>query len=164
MRYNHGVGVGVADASMVTGNLIHDQGQLGIGVWTRARCSATTSSRATAARATTPTGRRAERRFGRPPATLSHNYVHDNVGPGLWADGGNIDTSYTYNKITDNGSAGIQHEISYDATIMHNEVSGNGAAQGMGLGRGHRDPVLGRDNRLSRSRTTRWPTTPTASA
>ncbi len=127
VRLNHGVGVGIADASTVTGNLIHDQGQLGIGAW---GTGAVVSDNEIAgnggvgydpdwetggAKLWTTTG-----------VTLSHNYVHDNVGPGLWADGGNIDTTYTYNKITDNGSAGLQHEISYDATIMYNQISGNG--------------------------------------
>ena len=37
-----------------------------------------------------------------------------------------MDTHYEYNKIMDNWGAGIQHEISYDATIRHNEISGNG--------------------------------------
>jgi parallel beta-helix repeat protein len=57
---------------------------------------------------------------------VTHNYVHDNMGPGLWTDGGNIDTVYEYNKVFDNWHAGIQHEISYDAVIRYNEISGNG--------------------------------------
>jgi hypothetical protein len=48
------------------------------------------------------------------------------MGPGLWADGGNIGLRYESNRITDNWRAGIQHEISYDATVWHNYVEGNG--------------------------------------
>jgi hypothetical protein len=57
---------------------------------------------------------------------VSHNDVHDNRGPGLWTDGGNTDTTYEYNRVVDNWGAGIQHEISYDARITHNLVTGNG--------------------------------------
>ena len=58
--------------------------------------------------------------------TLARNDVFGNVGPGLWADGGNIRTTYRNNKVADNRGAGIQHEISYDAVIVHNVISGNG--------------------------------------
>jgi len=127
VRYNHGVGVGVADASTVTGNLIHDQGQLGIGAWGSGAVISDNEIARNGGAGYDPdweTG--GAKLWTTTDMTLSHNDVHDNVGPGLWADGGNIDTTYTYNKITGNGSAGIQHEISYDATIMHNDISGNG--------------------------------------
>ena len=127
VRYNHGVGVGVADASTVTGNLIRDQGQLGIGVWgTGAVFSDNELVRNGGAGYDPDWETGGAKLWTTTGVTFTHNYVHDNLGPGLWADGGNINTSYTYNKITDNGNAGIQHEISYDATIMHNEISGNG--------------------------------------
>jgi parallel beta-helix repeat protein len=57
---------------------------------------------------------------------MTHNFVHDNVGAGLWADGGNFGSTFEYNKITDNWAGGIEYEISYDAVIAHNEIAGNG--------------------------------------
>ena len=58
--------------------------------------------------------------------TVRHNYVHDNLGPGLWTDGNNINTIYEDNLVVDNRGPGIFHEISYDAVIRDNTVEGNG--------------------------------------
>jgi hypothetical protein len=61
-----------------------------------------------------------------------NNDVHNNVGPGLWTDIGNVDTLYYGNYVHDNdyagasSSAGIFHEISGSATIQHNIVINNG--------------------------------------
>jgi parallel beta-helix repeat protein len=50
------------------------------------------------------------------------------MGNGLWDDGGNIRTRYSENRIDNNWGAGIKHEISYDAEISGNYISGNGFA------------------------------------
>jgi parallel beta-helix repeat protein len=127
VRLNHGVGIGFADASTVAGNFIHHQGQLGFGAWGNGSVVSNNEISFNG-----DAGYSAEWEAGGSKSwmtarqTLTHNYVHDNTGPGLWADGGNIDTTYEYNKIANNWSAGIQHEISHDATIRHNEISGNG--------------------------------------
>jgi len=127
IRLNHGVGVGVADASSIIGNVISDQGQLGIGVWGTGSVLTDNEIAFNGV-----AGYSSEWEAGGVKAwmterlTLSRNYVHDNLGPGLWADGGNIDTTYTHNRITNNWNAGIQHEISYDATITYNDIAGNG--------------------------------------
>jgi len=127
VRLNHGVGLGFADATTVRRNNVHHQGQLGLGVWGESStvqgneisfnggAGYSWSWEAGGAKLWTT---RAVRLVG--------NHVHHNMGPGLWADGGNIDTTYVRNVIADNWGAGIQHEISYDARIVHNEVSGNG--------------------------------------
>src|SRR5690606_31323501 len=57
------------------------------------------------------------------------NCSHDNDGPGLWTDGGNIDTLYEGNTLVDNFHPGIKHEVSCRATIRNNLVIGNGYAQ-----------------------------------
>jgi parallel beta-helix repeat protein len=54
------------------------------------------------------------------------NYVHDNYGIGLWTDGANINTLYEGNRVEDNAGMGINHELSYAATIRDNVVRGNG--------------------------------------
>jgi parallel beta-helix repeat protein len=56
---------------------------------------------------------------------VQSNYVHDNNGPGLWTDYDNVGTVYEYNTVENNAAAGIQHEISYNATIANNIVTGN---------------------------------------
>jgi parallel beta-helix repeat protein len=58
--------------------------------------------------------------------TLKGNYVHDNYGPGLWCDTNNYNTLYEDNVIDDNYTAGILHEVSYDAVMRNNTVRGNG--------------------------------------
>ena len=47
--------------------------------------------------------------------TFKSNYVHDNGGPGLWADTNNINTTFDGNTISNNWGPGIYDEISYNA-------------------------------------------------
>ena len=68
--------------------------------------------------------------------TFESNYVHDNGGPGLWADTNNIDTVFDHNTITNNRGPGIYDEISYDATIVNNIVTGNGMSSAPGSDKG----------------------------
>lgn len=127
IRFNHGIGVGVASTSVVAGNHIHHQGQLGIGIW-----GTDTVVRDNEISYNGVAGYSAEWEAGGVKCwmteglNLIHNYVHHNNGPGMWADGGNRNTTYRYNTIADNWNAGIQHEISYDAIIMNNHITGNG--------------------------------------
>ncbi|MGD9531175.1 MAG: right-handed parallel beta-helix repeat-containing protein [Dehalococcoidia bacterium] len=127
VRYNHGIGIDFASSSTVTGNFVHHQGQLGLGA------EGTDSVvRDNEVSFNGTAGYDIEWEAGGIKSwqterlTLRHNYVHDNVGPGVWTDGGALDTTYEYNRVLDNWSAGLVHEISYDATIRHNEISGNG--------------------------------------
>jgi parallel beta-helix repeat protein len=59
---------------------------------------------------------------------VRNNYVHDNVGPGLWTDSDNINTLIEGNRVERNGAEGIVHEISYRAVIRNNIVTDNGWA------------------------------------
>ncbi len=60
---------------------------------------------------------------------LRGNYVHDNKGPGLWADVNNRNLIYENNVIEDNTAPGIMHEISYNAIIRNNIINRNGIGQ-----------------------------------
>jgi len=60
---------------------------------------------------------------------VTHNYSHDNHGPGLWDDFNNINVTYAYNWIENNSLGGIFHEISYNASI-HDNVLRNDARLG----------------------------------
>jgi hypothetical protein len=54
--------------------------------------------------------------------TFWYNYSHDNKGgPAFWTDWDNIYTIYWYNRVL-GGSAGIEHEISYNASIIGNDI------------------------------------------
>jgi len=66
--------------------------------------------------------------------TFKSNYVHDNGGPGLWADTNNINTIFDGNTVSNNWGPGIYEEISYDATIINNTVTGNGMPSSPGGG------------------------------
>jgi parallel beta-helix repeat protein len=57
---------------------------------------------------------------------LRNNFVHHNVGPGLWLDIGNDATVIEGNRVEDNLQEGIVAEISYRATIRNNTVRRNG--------------------------------------
>jgi hypothetical protein len=54
------------------------------------------------------------------------NFIHHNMGHGLWTDIDNIYTLFEYNRVEDNGSSGINHEVSYDAVIRYNTAARNG--------------------------------------
>lgn len=53
------------------------------------------------------------------------NYVHDNLGPGIWSDG-NVRALYEDNTVDRNSEIGIFHELSWDATIRNNYLTDNG--------------------------------------
>ena len=127
VRLNHGAGIGFAGASIVAGNFIHDQGQLGFAAYGTGSVVTNNEISVNGAAGYSPKWEAGgSKSWLTDHETLIHNYVHDNRGPGLWDDGGNIDTTYEYNLIVNNWGAGIQHEISYDATIANNQISGNG--------------------------------------
>ena len=66
--------------------------------------------------------------------TFKSNYVHNNGGNGLWADTNNINTTFDDNTISNNWGAGIYDEISFNATIINNTVTGNGMPSSPGGG------------------------------
>jgi parallel beta-helix repeat protein len=65
---------------------------------------------------------------------FERNYVHDNGGPGLWADTNNINTDFNHNTVSNNRGPGIYDEISYNATITNNTISGNAMPSAPGNG------------------------------
>jgi len=68
--------------------------------------------------------------------TFESNYVHDNGGTGLWADTNNINTVFDHNIVSNNRGPGIYDEISYNATITNNIVTGNGMPSAPGSDKG----------------------------
>ena len=56
--------------------------------------------------------------------TFWYNYSHDNGGSAFWTDTDNIYTKYWYNKIDGSGWNGIEHEQSYNASIIGNLITG----------------------------------------
>lgn len=58
--------------------------------------------------------------------SIENNYIHNNWGPGAWADADNANTTYTGNTITNNDGPAIIEEISYNFAITNNYLAGNG--------------------------------------
>lgn len=56
---------------------------------------------------------------------IEGNFVHRNHGPGIWTDINNVGSRILGNTVRDNHGPGIFHEISYDASIKGNVVTGN---------------------------------------
>ena len=55
--------------------------------------------------------------------TIEDNYIHNNWGPGVWADTDNANTTYAGNTITDNDGEAIIEEISYNFSITNNYLA-----------------------------------------
>jgi parallel beta-helix repeat protein len=60
------------------------------------------------------------------------NYVHDNGCSGVWLDINSANNEIDHNRVDNNSQGGIFYEISQDASIHDNEVSGNGHGSGCG--------------------------------
>jgi parallel beta-helix repeat protein len=63
--------------------------------------------------------------------TIEDNYIHNNWGPGIWADTDNANTTYRDNTITDNDGEAIIEEISYNFSIRNNYLADNAWAVGL---------------------------------
>ena len=58
--------------------------------------------------------------------TVRNNSVHDNWGAGIWFDIDMTQSLVEGNRVENNADAGIFYEISYNAVIRNNTVTGNG--------------------------------------
>src|SRR5262249_21665991 len=63
--------------------------------------------------------------------TVKDNYIHNNWGPGIWADTNNANTTYVGNRITANDGEAIIEEISYNFAIKNNYIAYNAWATGL---------------------------------
>ena len=64
--------------------------------------------------------------------TVSGNYIHDNWGPGGWADTNNANTTWAGNTFTNNEGAAIIEEVSYNFSITNNYMADNDWTDGLG--------------------------------
>lgn len=130
MRLNHSVGVTVGTRGKIVGNLVRDNGEMGIGcVGADILIEGNEISGNGFFAGLDPAW---EGGGGKCALTrrlvVRNNYSHDNNSYGFWTDIDNIDTLYEGNRIEDNASGGISHEISYRAVIRNNTFKGNGWA------------------------------------
>jgi Right handed beta helix region len=67
-------------------------------------------------------------------ATITNNYVHDNHGPGLWADTDNRGFDVENNYIANNAGEGFIYEISYNLRLANNTFVHNAVVAGPRIG------------------------------
>ncbi len=67
-------------------------------------------------------------------ATIISNYVHDNLGPGLWADTNNRGFDVEHNYFANNQGPGFIYEISYNLRLANNTFVRNALVAGPKLG------------------------------
>ena len=124
---NHGWGIRVSNGTQLTNNKIHDNGQMGFGgsgtnilnqnkeIYNNNIAGYNWNWEAGGDKISFSTN-----------VTIRGNYSHDNQGPGLWTDINNDYVLYEYNHTARNIMAGIDHEISYHATIRNNLIEDDG--------------------------------------
>ncbi len=127
IRMNHGIGVKAGTDTTIAGNYVHHNGQLGLGgsgagILVQGNEIAYNNSGGFS-----PFWGGGGAKFVKTrDLVVDGNYVHHNLGPGLWTDIDNENTTYTRNLVVVNYHAGIKHEISYGAYIAENRVESNG--------------------------------------
>jgi hypothetical protein len=126
VRLNHGVGI--VGGGTIRGNYVHDNGQLGIKGGKGTNMLVENNEMAFNNNAGFDLSWEAGggKWFETTSLTVRGNYSHDNHGRGLWTDTDNIYTLYENNRVENNDGIGILHEVSFDATIHDNTVTGNG--------------------------------------
>jgi hypothetical protein len=133
IRLNHGKGLTFSHRSVVRGNYIHHNGQMGL---TGNGQGSVVENNEIAYNTLKEIGYKWEHEGGgtkfayTDSLIVRNNYVHHNLGPGLWTDSKNTNTLYEGNICTDNLASGIFHEISYSATIRTNYLARNAKAHG----------------------------------
>lgn len=142
IRLNHAYGVRINFGWQVLKNYIHDNGNLGIGGGLGGGMSEALS--AIPSHVLIQGNEIAHNNYahfkpgfqaggvkiaGSRAIVIRGNYVHDNEGPGLWADIKNYDIVYDNNTVSDNTEGGISHEISFASIVRNNRLLKNAAGR-----------------------------------
>lgn len=129
IRLNYALGAYVGTDGKIVGNNIHDNGQMGLGAnGTDILVQGNEIGHNGYFAGIDPGFEGGGSKFAQTTnLQVLGNYAHDNNGYGLWTDIDNIHTLYDGNTVVNNLAGGISHEISYDATIRNNVVTGNGS-------------------------------------
>ncbi|UZF91581.1 right-handed parallel beta-helix repeat-containing protein [Bosea sp. NBC_00550] len=130
-RFNSGSGIATGDRSVVRGNKVHHNGQLGIspnGVDVVIEDNEIYENNIFGFDAAWEAGGVKAGAVER--LTLRRNHVYDNFGSGLWCDVDCRNILIEDNRVERNADAGIFYEISFDAIIRNNIVGLNGTGLG----------------------------------
>ncbi|MCA9470428.1 MAG: right-handed parallel beta-helix repeat-containing protein [Nitrospirales bacterium] len=126
IRWNHAIGIRLGEDMHVRNNVVHHNGQLGIG-----GSGSNVVIEGNEIAHNNIQGFHWHIGGGTKFVTtidlvVRQNFVHHNFGPGLWSDVDNLNTLYEDNHVLANKTQGIFHEASYHAIIRNNLVEGNG--------------------------------------
>jgi len=130
-RYNHFAGIRFAGHARVRGSFTHDNALEG---WSSYRSDSATIEGSESAHNNTDGyictwncggGKMAETRW----FTARNNYVHDNLGNGIWLDIDNRWCLIEGNRVIGNRNQGIFQEIGEDCVIRNNDVERNGVTR-----------------------------------
>ncbi len=66
-------------------------------------------------------------------ATITNNWVHNNIGPGIWVDTNNAGILIDGNYINNNDAEAVFYELSYNGQITNNNVVANTVTKGRTL-------------------------------
>ncbi|MGH2530229.1 MAG: right-handed parallel beta-helix repeat-containing protein [Actinomycetota bacterium] len=127
VRLNHAIGICGGSGSLVSDNVVHHQGQMGLAasdsveaVFERNEVYQNNIARFD------PNWEAGGSKFARTSnLVVRDNFVHDNKGPGLWTDINNVGAVIEGNRVVNNRGPGIFHEISFRALIRNNTVRDN---------------------------------------
>ncbi|MDR6871818.1 parallel beta-helix repeat protein [Bosea sp. BE125] len=131
VRFNSGSGIATGEGSVVRGNKVHHNGQLGIspnGADVVIEGNEIYENNIYGFDASWEAGGVKAGKVER--LTLRANHVHDNYGSGLWCDVDCRSVLIEGNVVERNSDAGIFYEISFDAIIRNNTVRLNGTGRG----------------------------------
>jgi Right handed beta helix region len=124
-RLNHGAGMD--GATTMRDNYVHDNGQAGLGGSGPTTVDGNEIAWNNYARVCPCWEAGGAKWANGSNLSVTDNDVHDNRGPGLWADGSESHIRIARNRVERNSDVGILLEISYDASVSHNVVRRNGA-------------------------------------
>ena len=128
IRLNHGAGIVVGGESIVRGNYLHHNGHVGVnaGSGSNILIESNEISYNNFTRVSMGWGGAATKFYLSDNLQVIGNYVHHNLGHGLWTDIENTNTLYEGNWVWWNVGMGITHEISHNVIIRNNDVRYNG--------------------------------------
>ncbi|WP_370451414.1 right-handed parallel beta-helix repeat-containing protein [Kribbella sp. VKM Ac-2500] len=138
VRWNKSVGLMLVKANnaRIDRNLVHHNGQLGLGQYNSLEADLTRNA---ITYNNTDGFWIADWESGgikstRSSGTVSGNVIRANKGVGMWADVADDGRVISSNKIANNAADGIRFEISRNGVIEHNTITGNGFGTGRGSG------------------------------
>jgi nitrous oxidase accessory protein NosD len=139
IRNNSGAGLMVGSRNIVRGNCLQSNGQYGFSAYNPGKVASITIAN------NEITGNNTDNWEVLKPgcgctgggkfwavtgAVVRGNWIHDNNGPGMWADTNNTGFAIEGNYISGNSAEGLVYETSYNASIRGNAFVRNGLGKG----------------------------------